>query len=356
MFCQQIDNSKDGKVFSMTCGEKWVSEIFAFLSLICSIFIIVITFIKIKMNLMYILILQILISEIIDELNVLSGILVDAKGKPNFENYNDRMMICFTQIYFAVFTCLWTLTASLFISLKLYDIIVYKNKIFKEGSFMSKYTSLISISAPMILSYFIWAIQVSLQNKTLNVDNYYMTNIKRLEKGYQNVRMIFCWVKQELSIFLFIVCFALIVLNLYFSLFKGYFFVKKTKEDLIENNDESRPSVQRQIKNITKIQNTLFLYPVISCAIWLLFFVLILFFRIFSNYKSQSVFSWIFCIFISIRQIIYTLVYFLTQEKLKEYAILVLTFKTCKKKRIQNINNLNKESEEVGPIIEKKNN
>jgi hypothetical protein len=266
------------------------------------------------------------------------------------------MMICFTQIYFAVFTCLWTLTASLFISLKLYDIIVYKNKIFKEGSFMSKYTSLISISAPMILSYFIWAIQVSIQNKTLNVENYYMTNIKRMEKGYQNVRMIFCWVKQELSIFLFIVCFALIVLNLYFSLFKGYFFVKKTKKDLIENNDESRPSVQRQIKNITKIQNTLFLYPVISCVIWLLFFILILFFKIFSNYKSQSVFSWIFCIFISIRQIIYTLVYFLTQEKLKEYAILVLTFKTCKKKRIQNINNLKKESEEVGPIIEKKNN
>jgi hypothetical protein len=308
------------------------------------------------MNLMYILILQILISEIIDELNVLSGILMDAQGKPNFENYTDRMMICFTQIYFAVFTCLWTLTASLFISLKLYDIIVYKNKIFKEGSFMSKYTSLISISAPMILSYFIWAIQVSIQNKTLNVDNYYMTNIKRMEKGYQNVRMIFCWVNQGLSIFLFIVCFALIVLNLYFSLFKGYFFVKKTKEDLIENNDESRPSVQRQIKNITKIQNTLFLYPVISCIIWLLFFVLILFFYIFSNYKSKSVFSWIFCIFISIRQIIYTLVYFLTQEKLKEYAILVLTFKTCKKKRIQNINNLSKEAEEVGPIIEKKNN
>ena len=354
MFCHQTSNINKGQINSMSCGEKWVSEIFAFLSLICSIFVIVISFIKIKMNLMYILILQILISEIIDELNVLSGILVDAQGKPSFENYSNRMMICFTQIYFAVFTCLWTLTASLFISLKLYDIIVYKNKIFKEGSFMSKYTSLISISAPMILSYFIWAIQVSLQNKALKVENYY--DSKKLEKGLQNVRMIFCWVKPGLSIFLFIVCFALIVLNLYFSLFKGYFFVKKTKEDLIENNDESRPSVQRQIKNITKIQNTLFLYPVISCAIWLLFFVLILFFWIFSNYKSQSIFSWIFCIFISIRQIIYTLVYFLTQEKLKEYAILVLTCKSCQKKRIQNINYLNKETEEVGPIIEKKNN
>ena len=355
MFCQPNVSTK-GKVYSMTCGEKWLSEIFAFLSLICSIFVIIITFIKIKMNLMYILILHILISEIIDELNVLSGIFVDAYGKPNFENYQGRMMVCFTQIYFSVFTCLWTLTASLFISLKLYDIIVYKNIIFKEGSFMSKYTSLISISAPMILSYFIWAIQVSLQNKKLDVDNFYVSDFKRMEKGDQNVRMIFCWVYPGLSIFLFIICFFLIILNLYFSLFKGYFFVKKTKEDLIENNDESRPSVQRQIKNITKIQNTLFLYPVISCIIWLLFFVLILFFYIFSNYKSKSVFSWIFCIFISIRQIIYTLVYFLTQEKLKEYAILVLTFKACKKKRIQNINNLKKETEEAGPIIEKKNN
>ncbi len=356
MFCKQSNIATGGKVYSMTCGEKWLSEIFAFLSLICSLFVIVITFIKIKMNLMYILILQILISEIIDELNVLSGILVDAYGQPNFENYGGRMMVCLTQIYLAVFTCLWTLTASLFISLKLYDIIVYKNKIFKEGSFMNKYTSLISISAPMILSYFIWAIQVSLQNKKLNVDNFYVNDFKRMEKGLQNVRMIFCWVYPGLSIFLFIICLALILLNLYFSLFKGYFFVKKTKEDLIDNNDESRPSVQRQIKSISKIQNTLFLYPIISCAIWLLFFILKLLFYFFSNYKSQSVFSWIFCIFISIRQIIYTLVYFLTQEKLKEYAILVLTFKTCQKKKIQNINNLQKETEEVGPIVEKKNN
>ena len=307
------------------------------------------------MNLIYTLILHILISEIIDELSVLSAIIMDAIGKASFENYQSRMTVCFTQIYLSVFACLWTLTASLFISLKLYDIIVYKNRIFREGSFMSKYTTLISISAPMLLSYLIWAIQVSLQNKNLSVDNYYMSSSKRMEKGTQNVRMIFCWVTQGLSIFLFIVCFVLIVLNLYFSLFKGYFFVKKTKEELIENNDESRPSMQRQIKNITKIQKTLFLYPVISCVIWLLFFILKLFFSIFSSYKSNSIFSWIFCIFISLRQIIYTLVYFLTQEKLKEYAILVLTCKTCKKRQIKNINNLVKDTNEAEPIFEKNN-
>ena len=63
---------------------------------------------------------------------------------------------------------------------------------------------------------------------------------------------------------------------LYFSLIKGYFFVKKTKEDLKENNDESSPNIKKQISNMNQIQNTLFLYPIISCIIIHLFNYIIL--------------------------------------------------------------------------------
>lgn len=83
------------------------------------------------MTIMHILILQIIISEMVDEVNILLGILSYIKGKLNFENYGFRMQICYPQLFLSAFSCLWTLTASFFISLKLYDIIINNNKLFR---------------------------------------------------------------------------------------------------------------------------------------------------------------------------------------------------------------------------------
>lgn len=345
MFCKKANST-----FGMSCLEKGISEFFSFISLICSIFLITITLIKIKMNIMYKLIIHIIISEIIDEINVLLAIVFDGIGQPTFENYNSRMMVCFTQIYLGVFTCLWTLTASLFISLKLYDIIVNKNKIFKDGSFMSKYTCLISMGGPMILSFLIWSISVNIQSYDNKKVNIYGNKSQHIKEGKQKFRMIFCWVDTSMSILLFVIVSFLIAGNIYFSLIKGYFFVKKTKEDLKENNDESSPNIKKQISNMNQIQNTLFLYPIISCILWSIFFLFKLIFRFLS--KTNSVLSFLFCLFISIRQISYILVYFLSQQKLKEYSILVLTCKIWKNKKRQNLVPLEKSVKEVEPILE----
>ena len=134
MFCENPDNPE----FEMPCSLKGVYEGFSFISLLGSIFVIYATVKKIKMNLTNILIIQIIISEMLDEINILLGIIADSSGKLHFENYEQRSYVCYTQIFLSVFSCLWTLTASLFISLKLYDLIVNKSRIFRGKKFLNR--------------------------------------------------------------------------------------------------------------------------------------------------------------------------------------------------------------------------
>ena len=51
------------------------------------------------MNIMNKLILQIIISEIVDEVNILLGIIADCRGRLRFENYEFRMYTCYTQTF-----------------------------------------------------------------------------------------------------------------------------------------------------------------------------------------------------------------------------------------------------------------
>ena len=65
--------------------------------------------------------------------------------------------------------------------------------------------------------------------------------------------------------------------------------------------------------------------------------------------------SWIFSFFISIRQFAYTLVCFLTQPKLIEYAYQVITFKACRGKgpsKNGSISSLNSMIEKAAPILQ----
>ena len=325
MFCRDVDTQ-------MTCRESMLQEILSIISFICSLFVIIISCKKLKKNLMNILIIQILISEMIDEVNILLSIIADAQGNINFQNYHGRMIVCYSQIFIAVFSCLWTLTASFFISLKLYDIIINKNKIFSEGSVMSKYTPLFTIAGSAVISYIIWFIQVLKQASSFSFDETYDKE-KHRNKPPKNFKMGFCWVDIYLSITLSILATSLIFGSFYFSIVKGCCFIKQTKEKLQGNNVGRRANVRKKINNMNQIQTTLFLYPTVACLLWAFFFILKLFFDLSKENKRNTVFSWFFSVFISVRQIIYTLVCFLTQPKLKEYAWEVITCKTCKRRK-----------------------
>ena len=336
MLCEEPDNPN----MEISCFLKGIYEIISFISLLCSIFVVIITIKKIKMNIVDILVLQIIISEILDELNILLGIIADSKGKLIFENYEFRMYICYIQLYLAIFSCLWTLVASLFISIKLFDIINNKNRIFNGNNFFSKNIILITISIPLIISYILWSIYCIMRNSYLRLDNMYANKI---QKGTQTIKLVFCWLNKPLSITLACIVALLIIGNLYFSIFKGCCFLIEIKNNLLELNDENS-IILRQIKKINETQWILFLYPLIACFIWIIFFLFI--FLFYFGYREHTSKGWsiVFCVFMSFRQTIYTLVYFLSQKKLRNYTKLFFSCKTCKK---------NEDKGKINAIIDK---
>ena len=323
MFCQE---NKDA---SIPCSMKWVYQIISFISLLCSFFVVYVTIKRIKMTIMHILVLQIIISEIVDEVNILLGIISDIKGKLNFENYGFRMQICYPQLFLSSFSCLWTLTASFFISLKLYDIIINNNKLFRGNNFLNKNVKLISVSIPLIISYILWAINLTMNDKRISLNSIYENKIQNRQ---QRIQLVFCWLAKEPSIAIAIIASLLILANLYFSI-RSYWFLRNMKNSILNNNDDISKAINNQINNINQIQKIIFLYPIIACLIWSFFFLFI--FLVYFDYRNNDNFRWaiVFCIFMSIRQIIYTLVYFLSQQKLRKYTLLILMCKTCKRNK-----------------------
>ena len=245
-----------------------------------------------------------------------------------FENYDFKMHICYFQIYLSVFSCLWTLTASLFISIKLYDIIINKNRIFRGKNFMNRNVTFITIMIPLIITYIFWTIHVQIRSAESSI---YTMYVNKKAQGTQMLKLIFCWLSEKLSIALACIVGLLIISNLYFSIFKGFIFLKKMKDNIIAQSDEDNLKINDRIKNITQIQGILFLYPIISCIIWIIFFVFIFGFYFKYSSSTSTVSSVFFCIFMAIRQIIYTLVYFLSQNNLRAYTVKIFKCQTCKK-------------------------
>ena len=344
MFCENQDNPE----FEMPCYLKGIYEGFSFISLLCSIFVIYATVKKIKMNLTNILIIQIIISEMLDEINILLGIIADSSGKLHFENYEQRSYVCYTQIFLSVFSCLWTLTASLFISLKLYDLIVNKSRIFRGKKFLNRNATFISVCVPLFISYLFYATHFILERNKNKINDIYENKI---EKNKQRIKLVFCWINQETTIALSCIVALLIIANIYFSLIKGYCYLRKIKSNLLQEEEEieiNKPA-NKQIKFLDEIQWILFLYPVISCVIWIAFFLFMFLYGLRYFEKRHDGVSVFFCIFMSIRQIIYTFLYFWSQKKLREFSILFFCCKTCKKEKIRgNINPIN--ISEVSPI------
>ena len=107
MFCKEKNDPS-----TLPCKIKLVSEIISIIAIVFSSFIIHVTRTRTKLNVINKLILQILISEIIDGVDILLVIVDDVQGDKTFEKYFIRRGVCFSQIFLSLFVCLWTLTSS----------------------------------------------------------------------------------------------------------------------------------------------------------------------------------------------------------------------------------------------------
>ena len=336
MFCKskEIDNTS-----TLNCNVKMVSEIVSFISVIFSFLVILVTATKAKLNMINKFILQILISEILDGINILLVIIDDFQGHKIFENYNQKTYVCFTQIYISIFSCFWTLSASFFIALRMYDMMIKKNKIFKLKIF-EKYASLISIFIPAVISYIFWLLQVIKQSQKYNEltsDSFYLRYHK-----HDHFRHMFCWADKKLNYIIFVFALLLIGANIYLSI-KGSIFIKKMTA-------KSENYKQKQSDNMERIKRTLWVYPISSAIMWILFFILQI---IFDNGTEQTnrdrniLLSLFYCLLISIRQMIYVVLFLITQKDIKKKFIGFILCKSKKRNKNTNklINEINKENQ-----------
>ena len=336
--------------------KKFVCEIVSILAFIFSIFVTIVARLKIKMTITNVLIIQIIMSEILDAVNIALAIVIDSFGFFTFENYPKRMGFCLTQIYLGVFSCLWNLFSSLFISIRIYDRMQNKNKIFKN-KFMYEYATTLSYGIPCIITYILWTSQVLIQSKTLQnktYEDYYSP-----KKNNTNFfRYMYCWVSGWTNISLFIISFILIAANFYFSIFKSALFIRKISreiEDVDDIKDEDR-NKENKVTKIKKIMKNLIIYPIVSGGVWIIYFVLqILTGQIYTSTNKKFVESmkhgagaWCIIIIICIRQVIFTLMFFLTQGNLKRHAYNILTCKKGKNTSSRaTINKITEKSEDL---------
>ena len=335
MFAKENDNG-------LSLDKKYVCEIFTILSLIFSCFVVIISFLKVKKNITNILILQIIIAEILDGINIILAICIDSYGEFTFENYPNRMGFCLSQIYLGVFSCLWNLFSSLFISIRIYDRMQNKNKIFKN-KFMYEYSTSLSYGIPCIITYILWTSQVLNQSNILEKKTYDQYYAPKFATDF--FRYMYCWVNGDNNISLFVLSFILILANFYFSIFKSALFIRKISQEIEEKESESGKNKNSKVKKIKKIMCNLILYPIVSGVVWIIYFVLQILAsdaKYLESSMRYGVGAWLLILIICIRQFIFTLVFFLTQKKKKKHAY---NFITCKNLRKQ------KQKESISSIL-----
>ena len=298
MFCNSLKNDDPS---TLPCPIKLVSEIISLISIIFSSMVIYVTATRTKLNIINKLILQILISEVIDGINILIVVFDDILGERKFENLIERRYVCFSQIFLAIFSCLWTISSSFLISLRIFDIAVKNSNLFKK-KILKKYLSVFSLFIPLFTSFCFWFGQTAYQAQFLEklpYDDYYTNHI------HYHFRHMYCWFEKYVSLAIFIISLILIGATIFFSV-KGIQVMKSIKVEYI-------------IK-------TLWTYPMASAILWILYFVLQI---LYDNGVKGFTFNLIYCIIISIRQPIYTFIFLYTQKDIKRQFI---KFITCKYK------------------------
>ena len=329
MFCYRKGDSS-----TVSCESNLVSELISLLSIIFSGIVIYVTAKYTKLNIVKHLILQILISEIIDGVDILLVIIEDAQWPRTFENYFTRRGICFTQIFLSIFVCLWTLISSLFISIRIYDITknntIFKKKLMKNIHY---FVALFSF----LISFCFWVGQILFQAKQLEYSLDYLYQVSRTHRHFRHMH---CWFEKDTNYVIFSIVLLLIGFSIFFSI-KGILVLKNIKNKITEElefDDSNSHSkfLNKKKSDIAKIIRTLWIYPVISAILWIIFFI----FQIVSYYTINRFLSLVYVITISVRQPIYTIVFLLTQKTIKKEFINFVTFKTCRRRVIRSVINL----------------
>ena len=175
-----------------------INHTFACFSLICSFFVILIinrnkkAFASVNNQ----FVIQLLYSEIINNLTQLSSIFLDSIGTRQ-ERYDERMRICYVQIFAGLFANFYCLSSTLLLSFHLYDLFLRQGKFLNSQKHV-RLCKYVSFYGCLFVSYIIFIFQM----------NYY----QNYQSTRTRIRTISCWVSLVLdwvtcSIFIILIAF-----------------------------------------------------------------------------------------------------------------------------------------------------
>ena len=190
------------------------------------------------------LILLIFISEMINSLSkiiqLIKYIFKDEREIKEKEGRdNARGIICQIQIVMSIYSDLCTLLASLFLSLRCYDVIKYRKKIFDKGK-KTLLSIILIIFVPIIVSIIFLLLDRKYSDKSYRYD-------VRDRCSY------WCWLSQIISMICFGFYSIFIILNIVFAC-KTHSYLKLGYKRLLEENDlsSSKNSLFTPLNDVSK--------------------------------------------------------------------------------------------------------
>ena len=302
----------------------WSSGIISAISFFASLIVIKVFYLKrLQNSLTNQFVMQLIISEMINNLNHVSPIINYFVGRKEVKYY-ERRRVCFTQIYAGLFTNFYTLFSSFLISFRIYDLLVNNSMTFRKPKNVTR-AKVFSFYICALISYIIWFLQIEIFQNYTGSGKYF--------------RVLTCWVDFELdcaslgifAIFIILTCIYCIKSRSFVQSYQKRLY----EEDDLTINDSTSEQSLKEIQKIKVVQKRLVLYPIVTTIL----FSLIIVYRILSYLRGESKTVAIVCLALYsltsvLRGIIFIIIYFGTQQVFRDGLYELFTCKNWKEKKI----------------------
>ena len=302
----------------------WSSGIISAISFFASLIVIKVFYLKrLHKNITNQFVMQLIISEMINNLNHVSPIINYFVGRKE-EKYYERRRVCFTQIYTGLFTNFYTLFSSFLISFRIYDLLVNNSMTFRKPKNVTR-AKVLSFYICALISYIIWFLQIEILQNYTGSGRYF--------------RVLTCWVGFELDC-ASLGIFAIFIILTFIYCIKSRSFVQNYQKRLYEEddlniNDASSDKSLEEIQKIKVVQKRLVLYPIVTTIL----FSLIIVYRVLSYLNNDKKEVAIICLVLYsltsvLRGFIFIIIYFGTQQVFRDGLYEFFTCKNWKETKI----------------------
>ena len=302
----------------------WSSGIISAISFFASLIVIKVFYLKrLHKNITNQFVMQLIISEMINNLNHVSPIINYFVGRKE-EKYYERRRVCFTQIYAGLFTNFYTLFSSFLISFRIYDLLVNNSMTFRKPKNVTR-AKVLSFYICALISYIIWFLQIEILQNYTGSGRYF--------------RVLTCWVGFELDC-ASLGIFAIFIILTFIYCIKSRSFVQNYQKRLYEEddlniNDASSNKSLEEIQKIKVVQKRLVLYPIVTTIL----FSLIIVYRVLSYLNNDNKQVAIICLVLYsltsvLRGFIFIIIYFGTQQVFRDGLYEFFTCKNWKETKI----------------------